>query len=209
MGRSRTSKTYKFSYILLFMIVLLAILAFLFHRQVNLHMSEICEFKGRETATDVVTNAIDEQLSSGDSEFINVIRDSDNNISSIETNTVAVNKLQNSIKSAINNSLSEVEDKKLSVPLGTLSGITLLSGRGPSLSLKLHQIGAVDTKIKSEFLSAGINQTKHRMSVVVTVEMSAILPLHSTDIKINQEYLVSETIIVGKVPAMYLQQQKS
>ena len=86
--------------------------------------------------------------------------------------------------------------------------LPFFSGRGPEISLKLHQVGAVDTEIHSEFISEGINQTKHRISVLVTVEISAILPLHSTDIKISDEFLVSETVIVGEIPNVYLDNQK-
>ena len=76
------------------------------------------------------------------------------------------------------------------------------------MSLRLHQVGAVDTEIHSEFIAQGINQTKHRISILVTAEVSAILPLHSTDIVISDEFLVSETIIVGEIPSVYLSEHE-
>jgi sporulation protein YunB len=88
----------------------------------------------------------------------------------------------------------------MSVPLGTLTGITYLSGRGPEVKIKLHQIGAVDAQIVSKFESAGINQTKHSLKIEVKVELSAILPGHSTDVTVEDEYLVGETVIVGQIP---------
>ncbi|MGN0622552.1 MAG: sporulation protein YunB, partial [Oscillospiraceae bacterium] len=161
-------------------------------------------YKGRETATEVITQAVDRQLENTDDDYIDILRDPDGNITSVQINTQAVNQLQNNIKTSINDALSEIDDKELSVPLGTLSGITFFSGRGSDVTLKLHQVGAVDTEIISEFTSAGVNQTKHRISVVVTAEISAILPLHSTDITVCNEYLICETVIVGKVPEVYL-----
>jgi len=174
-------------------------------------MAEICEYKGRNTATDIVTSAVEDQLekeTADNRSYIDIKRDADGNIVSIETDTTAVNELQKNVRQSVNEALSEIENKKLSLPLGTLSGITFFSGRGPEISLKLHQVGAVDTEIHSEFISEGINQTKHRISVLVTVEISAILPLHSTDIKISDEFLVSETVIVGEIPNVYLDNQK-
>ena len=88
----------------------------------------------------------------------------------------------------------------MGVPLGTLTGITLFSGRGADINIKLHQVGAVDAKVISEFTSAGINQTRHSMKVEITAELSAILPGHSTDIKMTDEYLIGETVIVGELP---------
>ena len=60
-----------------------------------------------------------------------------------------------------------------------MSGVTFLSGRGPDINLRLHQISAADSEILSEFTSAGINQTKHRLVLRVTIELSAI-SAHST-----------------------------
>ena len=205
MGRYRTSGVYKLSYAVVIFAAVLAIFLFLFHRQVSKHMAEICEYKGRDTATEVITQAVGRQLVNTDDDYINILRDPNGNITSVQIDKQSVNQLQNDIKTSINDALSEIDDKELSVPLGTLSGITFFSGRGSDVTLKLHQVGAVDTEIISEFTSAGVNQTKHRISIAVTAEISAILPLHSTDITVTNEYLISETVIVGKVPDVYLQ----
>ena len=207
MSRYRTSRTFKISYIILALTVILAVSVFIFHRQVSRHMAEICEYKGRNTATEIINDAVELQIGREQEQnrsYLEIERDSNGKITSIETNGVAVNELQNNIRESVNNELSAIENKELSLPLGTLSGITFFSGRGPEISLKLHQVGAVDTEIRSEFIAQGINQTKHRISILVTAEVSAILPLHSTDITISEEFLISETIIVGEIPSVYL-----
>ena len=182
---------------------IIAFLFFIFYRQTCKHISEICEYKGRETANTIITNSIEKSLKGSTYDFINIKRDGDT-ITSIETNSTAVNEIQNQIKNNINQSFKSIEDNKVSVPLGTLSGIIFFSGRGPKVNMELHQIGAVDTEINSEFQSAGINQTKHRIWLSVNVELSAVLPLKSTDINVHNDYLIAETIIVGNVPDTYL-----
>ncbi len=207
MGRYRVSKTYRFSYLILLFVILIAIVFFAFNRQVSKHMGEICEYKGRNTAAEIVTNAIADEMKKETADYINISRDDSGKITSVETNSTAVNDLQNRLTSSINSELSKMSSKQVSVALGSLSGVAFFSGRGPDINLKLRQVGAVDTKIKSEFVSAGVNQTKHRMIISVTVEMSAILPLHSTDVKFTNDYLLSETVIVGEVPSVYLSGQ--
>lgn len=207
MSRYSTSRTFKISYIILALTVILAVSVFIFHRQVSRHMAEICEYKGRNTVTEIINDAVELQIGREQEQnrsYLEIERDSNGKITSIETNGVAVNELQNNIRESVNNELSAIENKELSLPLGTLSGITFFSGRGPEISLKLHQVGAVDTEIRSEFIAQGINQTKHRISILVTAEVSAVLPLHSTDITISEEFLISETIIVGEIPSVYL-----
>ncbi|MGN1133418.1 MAG: sporulation protein YunB [Oscillospiraceae bacterium] len=192
-----------FSNAIVIIACIFAFIVFILYRQTCKHISEICEYKGRETANTIIIDSIDKSIKGCTYDFININRDGEN-ITSIATNSTAVNQVQNSIKSNINKSFNNINDNKVSIPFGTLSGIVFLSGRGPKINIELHQIGAVDTDIKSEFSSAGINQTKHRIWLTVDVELSAILPFKSTDIKVHNDYLISETIIVGNVPDTYL-----
>ena len=53
-----------------------------------------------------------------------------------------------------------------------------------------------------------MNQTKYSLYLTVTIEMTAILPAHSTDIVVRYDYPVSETVIVGEIPDMYLSKEK-
>lgn len=199
------TKTNKILHIILIVAVLLSIIICLFYKQLNKHMSKICEYKGRETANHIISEAINKQLTGSEKQnYINIERDEYGKIISIETDSKLINKLQTELKESINNNLIDIENNKISIPIGTMSGITFLSGRGPDINLRLHQIGAADSEILSEFISAGINQTKHRLVLRVTVELSAILPAHSTDITVKNDYVISETIIVGDIPNGYI-----
>lgn len=199
------TKTNKILHILLIIVILFCLILCLLHKQLSEHISEICEYKGRETANDIIAEAVNKQLTGSDQQqYITIIRDENEKIISIETNSNLINELQNNLRESINNELSEIDNNKMSIPIGTMSGITFLSGRGPDISLRLHQVGAADSEILSEFTSAGINQTKHRLVLKVTVELSAILPAHSTDITVENDYVISETVIVGDIPNGYI-----
>ncbi|MBQ2581918.1 MAG: sporulation protein YunB, partial [Ruminococcus sp.] len=89
------------------------------------------------------------------------------------------------------------------VPIGTLSGITFLAGRGFDLELKLHQLGSVSTRIRSEFDDCGINQSRYRVYINISVELSAVLPIRTTEITVESQYLLAEKVIVGDVPDAY------
>ena len=208
MQKNKNKKEHLICNILVVLSIALAIFAIAFYNQLDKHMSEICEYKGRETANYIITTSIDKQLEGSKDEFIEVVRDENNEIVSLNTNTNAVNEIQNDLKQAINEEFQNIDDNNMSVPLGTLSGITLLSGTGPDVELQLHQVGAVDIEMKSEFISAGINQTKYRLLLTVTVELSAILPAHSTDITVEEDFLVAETIIIGHIPETFLNSNK-
>lgn len=202
MQRYKSDRIHRICNVIAIIAFVLALLLFLSYRQLIRHISEVCEYKGKEVANDIITEAIDEQLKGSGEQYITIIRDG-NKIQSIESNSVEINKTQNDLRKYINNRFDTIKSNKLTLPLGTLTGITFFSGKGPELPLELYQVGSVDTEFKSEFISAGINQTKYKVYLTVKLEVSAILPASSTDIMIDEDYLISETIIVGDMPDIY------
>ena len=51
---------------------------------------------------------------------------------------------------------------------------------------------------------AGINQTRHRILLVMRVDMSLFMPWRVVSTSVETEILISETVIVGDVPKSYL-----
>ena len=92
---------------------------------------------------------------------------------------------------------------QLHIPLGSVIGRGMLSGRG--IPLKLYVIGAggllVDTE--SVFESAGLNQTCHRVYVTVCVDLTLLYHGKTDTVTVTTKVLASETVIVGEVPAAY------
>lgn len=202
MRSDKRGRLCKISYAVLAAAVILGLAAAAVYSQLVSHMQEICEYKGRQTANDIISDAIDEVLSqygSGE-DYLNICYDESGRITSITADTYIINELENDLKSAVNSSLSDIDTGVMSVPIGTLTGITYLSGRGFDVEVRLHQVGSVEAHIVSEFTSAGINQTKHSLRLEITAELSAILPGHSTDVTVSDEYIIGETVIVGEVP---------
>ena len=88
--------------------------------------------------------------------------------------------------------------------MGAITGIDILSGSGFTVNVEYFSIGDVHTEIKTEFEAVGINQTRHCMKLVVSAEVSAVMPVKNLTIDISQEYLLSETVIYGQIPEVYL-----
>ena len=58
--------------------------------------------------------------------------------------------------------------------------------------------------ILSQFESAGINQTNHKIYLTISSTVSTVIPLITSRVNAEQEVLISESIIIGKVPEVYL-----
>lgn len=95
------------------------------------------------------------------------------------------------------------------VPWSTLNGFEFLQGFGKGLRLDITQYGYVLTNIRSEFTSAGINQTRHSLILDVTVKVQGYISFLCVSSEVKNSMIVAETVIVGTVPDAYFNRTES
>ena len=88
-------------------------------------------------------------------------------------------------------------------PYGNFTRNDFLSGMGPNVKLRVMPAGTVMTEFKTEFLSAGINQTRHRVYINVVCHMRVVAPFASDNVVVDNSVTVAETILIGDVPEYY------
>ena len=188
------------------LLALLALLFYLFFARLQPLMGELAVSRVSNCATKLVTAAVSDTVQSGAVDYDRLVtleKDDSGKVTALKSNMAEFNRLQTIIDGEILDRLSEVPLSTLSVPLGTLTGITLLSGRGPSVSVQMQSVGSSTSKFENEFSSAGINQTKHRIVLNVDVRVSVLLPGIKTSTTVSNSYVIAETVIVGSVPDTY------
>ena len=157
-------------------------------------------------ATKTINDAIDGEIVSGGilyDDFIIFEKDTQNRITALKTNMVSVNRLRVKVVDLILKNIAEIDITEISIPLGTVISGQLLSGRGPRVPVRLLPAGKADVNFKSQFSSAGINQTRHQIFMDIALKIDIILPGHSISSEVTVELNVAETIIVGSVPESY------
>lgn len=156
----------------------------------------------RAKVTEIVNSVIVNEYSKkfNYENIINVEKDKDGNIVMIKADTLRMSKISCDVALECQSQLKKVGTIGLKLPLGYIFKNNLLAFFGPNITIKMCPIGYIETKYLSDFESAGINQTRHKIYVQVKTNMRIIVPLNSKDIEIKNEVPISETIIVGKVP---------
>lgn len=194
--------------IIVFTIILLIIISILLylHYVVNPIIIDASEAKVRSLTQSAVESAVydvtkDEYLYS---DLIEIIKDSNNDIKMISANAYKINLLSKEILNSAQNNLTTLGEQGIEIGIGTFTGITLFTDKGPKVSLKLSPIGTIYTRFHSEFTSAGINQTNHSIYLYVQTDVSLILPTDTKVISTTTEVLLTESIIQGKIPDTYL-----
>ncbi len=137
------------------------------------------------------------------SEGLIEVRDTGSKVYLLQANSARLNALAAVCANSAQERIAMLGEQGISVPLGTISGVPLLVGKGPKMSLRFTPAGAVSSSFESEFRSAGINQTLHRINLELTATVRVILPGGSNTVTVTVSAPIAENIIVGDVPEAY------
>lgn len=133
-----------------------------------------------------------------------ITKDNNNNISYIYVNTELLNGIALNLNTKIKSSI-ESEQYFYEIPIGNLTGTYLLSGRGPKIKIHISPTNATIYKIENELTSSGINQTLHRIKIKFITDMICLYPFHDSNFTIENEIIIAETLIIGKIPEVVFQ----
>ena len=169
-------------------------------------VSELARAKVADLASDLITQAINDQISSGNVQYqalVTLERDYSGNITALTANMQEMNRLKTQLLSTLDARTQSLAREKISVPLGNITGIQLLSGRGPDIPIKIIAISSSDAAFRGEFEDAGINQTIHRIMMDVSLELVILLPNGTESERVTTDVCVAETVLLGDVPGSY------
>ena len=125
------------------------------------------------------------------------------NVSMVSANVITVNEIISDIAVKIQEELNNEKNNSFNIRLGSLTGTRFLAGRGPNIKVKIETTGSIDTDLKSEFETQGINQTLHKMYLQVECMVTILTPYNTVDEKITNQVLLAETVIMGTTPQTY------
>lgn len=175
-------------------------------------VAEIATVQARTIATKAVnqsTNLFVQQSDTSYEQLAIIQRGPDGQVTSVQANMPRINALASEVTSAVVEELQLLARQPVEIPLGTLIGGQLFSGRGPKLSFYVVHRGGLESTVHNEFTSAGINQTMHRILLEFRIDILGILPGYTASTTITTQICLAETIIIGAVPEYYTQVEGS
>lgn len=204
--RSRKSKIRR-RVILIAAAILLIVLLVCMHLNVTRVLTSVAEAQLRARAATAVNEAVFMTLSDGVrySDLVHVERSADGDIQALTCDAVEINRIARETAYQAQALLQEMCDEGIAVPLGAFTGIEAWAGFGPEVHMEIIPVAEVACRFVSGFESAGINQTKHSVYLEVVCEMSVVMPAKTHRFSVISQVLISESILVGEVPNVYLQ----
>ena len=160
----------------------------------------------KNISTRNINNSIMENLSSKDVTYDSLViitKNDQGNITGISTNVIEFNKLKSDITLVAVNELENLSNLKMSIPLGSVMGSQLFAGRGPKIPIRLIPASSIEVEVKNNFISCGINQTKHEIFLDVRSNLAIAMPAYNIESVVTTQIPIAETVIVGSVPENY------
>lgn len=135
--------------------------------------------------------------------IIDIDKDEGGRITSVRADMMAVNFAKSRLDVAVAEYCDGAEFYQLKIPVGNLLGNALFYGKGFELTVRFRPLGASSTRMTGVFSEAGMNQTLYRIAFTVSADTAIVFPFNYTEIPIECETVIAETIIVGDVPESF------
>ena len=139
--------------------------------------------------------------------FVTMEKNDRGEVTAVSANMAHINALSAEILARVSDS-AENDILTVEIPCGNLTGVSLLMGRGPKVPVKLIMLTSSGVEFNNSIVTAGINQTKHQISLDVIIDADVLVPWGKESTQVRTQVLIADTIVVGQVPDTYFNLRK-
>lgn len=185
-------------------LVIVVVMTLLFRSQLAPMAEQLLTTQVDNQASDAINEAIQLEMSETPYDDLVIIeKGSGGTVTAVRTDIAAVNRLKTAILKRVDQQLENLSTEELGVPIGSVILPELFSGRGPDIPVRVIAVRASDASFLNSFTAAGINQTLHRITIEVEVEITILTWTGTQNVTVETSVLAAETVIVGTVPTTY------
>ena len=191
---------------LLASLLLIAGAVLLVERNLTRVVLSLAQAQARAMAVQILNEAATELLSTGEVTYdslMHVTADGSGQVRLIQANTPEMNRLAARVSLLAQNRLQENREQAARVPLGSALGLTLFAGAGPKIEVQILPVGHVHAVFHTAFQTAGMSQTRQRVSLMLTAQVQLVIPTGAQTVEVTTQVAMAESIIVGEVPETF------
>lgn len=190
-------------------VLILSVTALLIEAKSPSIIYAMAEDKAKSIAIQAINNSVSDVIDGKEEiykELVDYRYDDEGNIISVNTNINLTNTVEGLILDGIVKRIDNSSRCPIKIPIGTLTGSDLLTGRGPEITFYISLSGNAGSSIENLFESTGINQTRHQIQIRIIVDVSIVMSGKHFGATVENTVVIGETIIVGKIPESYVRQ---
>jgi len=189
------------------LILTVAAVLLLLERNLEAVILDMASARAEAMAVEYINEAVRDVMQEGVTyaDMMNVRMDSTGRVTLIEANAARMNQLATTTALYAQQRLEGAEAGSVDIPLGAALGVPFLSAMGPKIRVRIVPVSAVSAHFHTEFESAGINQSRHKIYLALSTTVRLVIPAGARQVSLSSQVLIAESIIVGEVPQSYVQ----
>ncbi len=187
------------------------ILFIIIEKNISPTLLAIAEARARLIATEAINEAIKNKVANNISykDMITIHKNVNGEVTLIQINAMEVNRIESETALYISQTLRKITMGGIAIPLGQVTGSQILANFGPKIKVSIIPVGTVEVDISEAFEEAGINQTRHKIFLAIKTWVKIVVPMVSSNVQVATHIPIAETIIVGNVPDVILEFEKT
>lgn len=119
-------------------------------------------------------------------------------------NVILINQVCARIASELSNAMNIDETENIEFPIGAFTGINMLANVGPSVKVRIDQMGEATADYETVFKEAGVNQVNLEIWIEVRTDVAIVNPNWEDEMTVTRKIMLVNTIYGGKIPQTYL-----
>lgn len=176
-------------------------------------------------ANKAIAQVLDDKINTDD--IFDTLVNEEGEIQTIDFNPVIVNQVLNVATTVVQDNLKLLEEGDLDtigiydmdfpedriedlkngiiakIPIGVVTGNSILANLGPEIPIRLHYIGDVNSNVSTDITQYGINNALVEIGVDLEMTAQIILPFATDKIKLEYNIPLAIKMIQGKIPNYY------
>jgi len=227
----KNGKFKMFVFLFILGIISFSLLLNFINRRASPILMEYAETETRKIVSIIINHAVAENITDNVNieELFLITRDNENEIRTIDFNSIMINRLLTQVTNSIqtnlknleqgnvdlldisNNALAEYDLDNLrkgiiyEIPSGVIFRNTFLANLGPRIPVRFSLVGDIISYINTKITNYGINNALVEVNIVLEVSERVILPFFTNRIRIVTSVPVALKLIQGTVPNYYFQ----
>ncbi|MCD8145495.1 MAG: sporulation protein YunB [Oscillospiraceae bacterium] len=156
--------------------------------------------------TRIVNDVVARDIESGSVDYdavVTFVTDDSGQLTGLKSNLGVANSLRANIVDQLTERLQAEQSTVIGIPVGNLTGISLLSSKGFEIPVTVLSVSSIDAAFASQFTEAGLNQTRYVLYLNVTVTLKLLLPGGTQSVPVEVSVMVADAVLLGQVPESY------
>lgn len=200
--RKRKTKKNIISIIIFLSLILSCFMFIIYGKLTNKRIISITKIK----INDYLSNNINYNIINGydTSNLLDITRNSDGEIIYANYNLKESYEILDTINNKIKRIIKDINDLSyIELPIFIYSNNVFLNNLGPRIYVPINFNERIVTNLKSKITNYGLNNALVEMYITVKLTLNLITPYSKDESIIEYNYLISSTIINGRVPSIY------